>query len=69
MPEGRLERTRKAYASKSMRDIYNACSKGVGQPEVAIINGGVLNQMLDVTAYDPNVAYYVTKAGIEQIKQ
>ena len=66
MPEARLERTRKSY-EPSMRDIYNAVSAGDGVPDLAIMNGGNLNQMLDTTEYWPDEVYAVSKQGIVRI--
>jgi hypothetical protein len=55
---------------RSMREIYNACSRGGSTaPENAIVNGGVLNQALGVTEYDPHEAYFVTKNGITLIEE
>jgi len=61
MPNEELKRT--------MREIYRLSSEGVGVPEVVVMNGGNLNQILQTDEYDPSEAYYVTKDGITVVER
>lgn len=56
-----------AELRESMRDIYRRCSDGVSRPHVMVMNGAVLNQLLETDTYDPHAAYNVTSDAITKI--
>jgi len=61
------DRVRRNYAKMTIRELYNSCSEGMGTPELALMNGAVLNDVLLTDEYDAHQAYWVSEEGIEPV--
>lgn len=55
--------------AEGLRATYQAISQGGNAPQLVVMNGAVLNELLNVTTYDVNAAYVVTEDGIEVLEE
>jgi len=54
------------FDGATLRRIYNECAVGSAEPELALIGGAGLNELLDVSTYDPFAIYEVSRDGIRR---
>lgn len=51
-----------------LRDLYESVTANTRGPDVAVMNGALVNNVTGTEDYDPHEAYYVSKEGITRIE-